>query len=368
MTFIRTTLRQQVQDALRKEILQKYKAGDRLPGERRLAEHFGVSIITLREALQGLAELKLIERHQGLGTIVLDIRERYRQLPVGVLVDVDVTHPNTSPIQAKLAVECQQELHRRGHEAVLFFGSLQPGEVSSEPTSHEVRRALEEHSIKALIVITWTTTFWQEKFEAVGIPIIRLGGDCPCGVRVDSAHFIVSAIDNLVNAGCRRLALISWEGRHAEYSDLMSEPFRAQLERRGLPVRKQWISTGIDPNLSGAGWEAFREIWLAGNEKPDGLVVSDDMLLRGVLMATREFHVQIPEQLKLAKLSDRDSLLAALAPGFTYEIPVKKIIDLCVDFTEARLADPQAPVKLVSVPAVLQVGSGLEIAHGSAIR
>jgi len=45
--------------------------GDRLPPERRLAEAFGVSRGSLRQAFQALAERKIIESRQGDGTYLL---------------------------------------------------------------------------------------------------------------------------------------------------------------------------------------------------------------------------------------------------------------------------------------------------------
>lgn len=48
--------------------------GDSLPGEQKLAETFGVSRVTVRRALDTLAESGLIERRAGSGTIVRSMR------------------------------------------------------------------------------------------------------------------------------------------------------------------------------------------------------------------------------------------------------------------------------------------------------
>lgn len=48
----------------------KIKVGSTLPGELELVERFGVSRHTVREALRMLGELGLIERMQGIGTVV----------------------------------------------------------------------------------------------------------------------------------------------------------------------------------------------------------------------------------------------------------------------------------------------------------
>lgn len=57
------------------ELRQRIQSGDlmlgaRLPNQRRLARDFGVTLMTLRQALELLERDKLIRRHHGLGTFV----------------------------------------------------------------------------------------------------------------------------------------------------------------------------------------------------------------------------------------------------------------------------------------------------------
>jgi len=62
--------------ALRHRILSgDLKPGDMLPGERELSERLGVSRLTLRSALAGLAAQGLIAKEHGAGNRVLDFRE-----------------------------------------------------------------------------------------------------------------------------------------------------------------------------------------------------------------------------------------------------------------------------------------------------
>jgi GntR family transcriptional regulator len=61
----------QLQGVLKAEIeSRKWRADEQLPNETKLAERFGVSKITVRQALQKLAELGYIRREQGRGTFV----------------------------------------------------------------------------------------------------------------------------------------------------------------------------------------------------------------------------------------------------------------------------------------------------------
>src|SRR5262249_50288155 len=56
-----------VRDAIRSG---RYRPGELLPTEEAFAAEFGVSRITIRRAMDALAQAKLIERQQGKGTFV----------------------------------------------------------------------------------------------------------------------------------------------------------------------------------------------------------------------------------------------------------------------------------------------------------
>ncbi|HIY56965.1 MAG TPA: GntR family transcriptional regulator [Candidatus Tetragenococcus pullicola] len=61
----------QIHDTIKEKIESHYwEIGDRLPSERELSEKFGVSRMTLRQAIQTLADEGILERKIGSGTYV----------------------------------------------------------------------------------------------------------------------------------------------------------------------------------------------------------------------------------------------------------------------------------------------------------
>ena len=84
----RMTKFQLVEEQLRKEIeIGNFARGAMLPPERELAEHFGVSYMTMRKAVGSLIDEGLLRRNHGSGTYVCsDISEKKVQKQLGVVI------------------------------------------------------------------------------------------------------------------------------------------------------------------------------------------------------------------------------------------------------------------------------------------
>ena len=66
----RNRIYEEIARQVEKMITEKMKAGDRLPPERQLADMFGVSRSSIRDAIRTLEMSGLVEARQGLGTVV----------------------------------------------------------------------------------------------------------------------------------------------------------------------------------------------------------------------------------------------------------------------------------------------------------
>src|SRR4028119_312474 len=88
----RTSLSDAVTDSVISQIREgRYRAGDRLPTERELAEQLGVGRTSVREGLRFLEKLGILEIRQGTGTVVrsLSLGKVFEHLiPVQTLIDL----------------------------------------------------------------------------------------------------------------------------------------------------------------------------------------------------------------------------------------------------------------------------------------
>lgn len=80
----------QIAEQIRSSILAgEFSPGDKLPPERELAEMFGVSRPSVREALNILAAAGLVESYQGGGTVVKSLVETTTGPPLSELIKVE---------------------------------------------------------------------------------------------------------------------------------------------------------------------------------------------------------------------------------------------------------------------------------------
>ncbi len=128
-TFVsqRIPLYYQLENLLREKILSgAFAPGDRLPTESDLIRQYGVSRITVRQALTALADEGLIERRQGRGTFIAERKTKRRtfegQIHLTGSLDEIIAMGLNTPVKV---IEINR-VEADAHEAELL--GLQPGE------------------------------------------------------------------------------------------------------------------------------------------------------------------------------------------------------------------------------------------------
>ncbi|WP_432095885.1 GntR family transcriptional regulator [Streptomyces sp. bgisy100] len=169
----------QVSQSLRASILGRSPQEPlRLPTEDRLAEHYGVSVLTMRQALKELETEGLISRHRRRGTFIEPSAQR--GAPVRLLGSVDAIVAQQSGERATVlshgAVPVPADLaeHFPGLDEVVEYRRLRCEESSGEPTNwaeNAVRPELAERIDLADLTRLPMTKVLR---DAVGVRISRI--------------------------------------------------------------------------------------------------------------------------------------------------------------------------------------------------
>ena len=77
-----------------------YQVGSKIPAERQLAQKFGVSRMTLRQAIKTLEDEGILEQRLGSGTYVAN--QKVQEKMSGIMSFTDITHANGQTPSSKL--------------------------------------------------------------------------------------------------------------------------------------------------------------------------------------------------------------------------------------------------------------------------
>jgi len=321
-------LHEQVAETLRRKVLNRLHPGVKLESEAHLARRLGVSVLTLRQALSVLAHEGLIDRRHGSGTYVTD-RQKHKVVAVG-----SVTYPGQHPhsFQMRLFVLLSELLMRHGYRCRSYVAPLGFADGWAELVEE-----IERGRIAGAAFVAMDARSVAIRLAESGVPCVGTGYPYPASVELDYSDLVRKGVGHLLQRGCRRIALMQWLVDTPQ-EQAAHEAFCSAMRDHGAPIRDEWMRRSVPPETPGAGWEQFREIWAARDEKPDGLLVTDDMLFRDVAMAILDFHLKIPDQLQVVAHANKGS-------GLTYPFPVSL---LEVDLNEWAEAMMHRLIKLMN--------------------
>lgn len=135
-------------------------------------------------------------------------------------------------------------------------------------------------------------------------PTVLIGRDENCStiLTVDNNNEQVAfdATQHLIQQGHGRIGFVSGPSDLTVSRDRMAG-YRRALEEAGLPIRSEWIVEG--DFLQHSGYRAMSSI-MELPERPDGLVVIDDVVAFGVLRGLNELGYRVPEDISLVSFNN----------------------------------------------------------------
>jgi DNA-binding LacI/PurR family transcriptional regulator len=313
-------LYEKLEGVLREKYLCDPVPGFRLPSERELAREFGVSVPTLRKAIDRLVVEGALERRRGSGTFVAEAGSHAAVAkPMGVICNVDLSKiPHPGHLLQTLS-DCRHLLRDKGYRIRVYLGDEVGGLHPEYEVPPEFLSDIRNDVLGGVIALgTFPVVSWTEPLEKNRVPVVGLGELHRNMATENHMIFLIKAAQRLLSLGRKRVAYIQSApfqesgklsvpaGKSQVYDD---QTVHCLLEGFGLKVKKNWYRTEWRIDSPGAGWSALREIWSEGGEdRPDGLIAGNPMLAEDICLAARECGISVPRDLVIVGSWLKDSV------------------------------------------------------------
>ena len=348
-----------------RSIISSSKGGQMLSSERDLAKQYSVSSTTVRKVLGMLEQEGRVQRYHGRGTVIVD---PLQQGEFAVVLSPSVPGTTRSPyyqitahaINAFVQKEKQRDWQVKIHLGVPWLSA------HNFPATLDL---LHPDVIKRLRgVFTFHPLFEVSRALAESkIPVVMLGPGGDYGVSVDMQSFYDQAVKHLRQVGCRSIGFI-WYGEEKNgrlIADLRPE-FRNYAKTAGLETKTEWMpyyvayhyekdgkaGQEVGYNFDSGGFEAFNRLW-EQPDRPDGVVVIDEILCQGVMKAAWKLGVKMPEELRLVSYGNIGVDIPYIEPITQVSFDPSEIAQKAVEMMMKLIRGREPEEKQIRLPGKL---------------
>ncbi len=293
------TKSRQTIEKLRRDIGGSWKTGARIPTEPELCERYGVSRVTLREAVSALSQEGVLYRHQGRGTFVVDAsghRKKNTEVRIAFFPDLSSGSGLSDPMVSRYAGGVFAEAAKRDARIDLHaFASV-----------GEMERYLRRGEADAAILLSPRPSAVEGALRSLRkVVVVNAEGRGENGISLRHHAGLGShlALKHLTACGAKKIALLhrpGVAGLEARLAGARESFFRLGLEWDEKKVWTVNVPPEADPVTSAvfAAKEAVMAKIRAG-EKPDAIFAMSDRLAIGALRALREYKIACPKTVRV---------------------------------------------------------------------
>lgn len=313
--------------------------GDKLPSQAALRTTTGFSNDTLSSAMKFLGDTGILVRKAGSGTRVKNPDATVRGLwNVGVAA-VSKSVLSNIPFFAQELGFVQAHLSEIGCRCRLYYPPVKS--AVSAPMGFaafpHLMADLSDGDLDAVISLADVDiASWPNR---VAPPVfIGIRDDVPLGVLIDWRSMVRQAVQLLVRQGCRRLAVVSIDPPRPGHLCFW-RGFQEGLALAGLPEAAGESITdrpGISVRQRGR-WPAATLLARQKEQRPDGIIVTDDWLAMGLTAALHDAGGYVP---RLAVQTNRQAPLSFALPATRFEVDADALAVRGVEMVLARLKKP----------------------------
>lgn len=323
----------------------RHKAGDRFLSQNEVARTFKTSTVTAREAALLLVREGLLERRFGSGTYVTG-REPERF--VAVVTELDISNPAVSPAFLTMLQSTRRNLEAAGIQTRVYIGHTRPF-VDPPPeriTSWDFWHDLEAGRTIGLVTLGMDEYIGLQAVKGRGIPFVDSSG-CDGMPYWDAHELAIKGAEALAAHGCRRVGCV-WPRDGILHP--VAERFESEALRCGLVTRREWFVGAPLLRKNGDAEAVVDALWSRGTDKPDGLLVLDDMLYRDLAPALLLKRIRVPQDLVVASHANVNDNRPMMPEPIRLQADMEAVGAAMAQTMVNRLRDPDTPTHGIPVP------------------
>jgi len=360
-TFGRETKFQKVRTEL-ESLANRLGPEQKLPPLRELAVTMNASVSTLTGALEELESQNLVYRRHGIGIFVSPTRIK----SIWLICDPQFFSESYSPFWNMLVAHARSRASQNNEHLSMHFALPHgyPDATLHQPLIEEIR-AGRVHGILG-VGLKRQTAHW---ILSQNVPFTAFAGWAPYVVNLNYHALVESGIRELKQRGCKRIGF--WKptsSRLDEAEDrndycLLTRNFIECMAEQGLEVdasliKNNWHLADVSTNesYSHQGYRTAREVFESTVNRPDGIVISDDSMTQGALLALAQMGIRTGHDVLVASHSNKGTplLLESVNDMIRIEFDPAELVQRLFDMLETLMAG-QTPTTTIKTASDLNI-------------
>ena len=296
-------VREQLRHLLLAEINQgTFLRGSKLPAERQLAEKFGTSRTTVRQAIEFLVEAGTLVRSPGKGTFVAGAPSESWSPP-------DPSAPTTADtLQGTLAFVISEDIFefvQVGYNRILLGVQKTCQQSGYRLLFHVLTddAPMVESGVAGYMVVGGAPRRFLERLRAARTPLVLVDlllDDRSASVGMDYAEGMRQAVTYLHGLGHRNIGFIGFPNSEKYIA------FWQTLASLGIRYEPRWVVFLQLPELQSSmlsGYRAMQSI-LAVDSLPTAMIATNDLVALGAKDALAVAGIEVPKRMSIMGFDD----------------------------------------------------------------
>lgn len=334
--------------------------GQRLPGERELAEQLGVSQMTANRAIQELVKEGYLRREVGVGTFVVSRepqarRERDR-VHVVLFSEIGLDMMERD-VYLGLMLRGMTDQGSRCQCDFIFVEAFQPGSLVKYATRTNA-------SVDRLVLVIPPNDRLNEIIWVadVGIPHVVVGAHWPDLPQIrcvdcdnhEAAQLVVRHLHQLGH--CNIAFLYMWSEAQNTLDRL--EGYRSACKKLAIPLRPEWTRCVPVPEQADEIDAIMAELLASGGaERPTAVVAAGYQLALQSMRSLQARGLRIPDDISLVGFDDSASAAFLQPPLTTVRQP---LLDMGLVAIREVIAGGKPRVQLLNAELVIRRSTGMK--------